>query len=126
MHDPHHDPVQLEFQDLPYTEWISQRWTYDHAPFADWPTLPSDVDQVRQVLEGETVGRGGLWLLTPSQLYFVRQLNGGIPTAVEFINISDSLELSITSESYLAPMLADSFFLVTPGNISCVDCSKAK
>ena len=117
---------QQKFQDLPYTEWISQRWTYDHTPYADWPTLPSNIDQIQQVLEGEMVGSGGLWILTSSQLYFVRLLNGGLPAAVEMINISDSMELSITSKSYLAPVLANSFFLVTPSNITYVDCSKVE
>ena len=124
IHDHHVEQVKLEFQDLPYTEWISQRWTYNSEPYADWPTLPSDIDEIHQMVEGEMDGRGGLWLLTPSQLYFVRGLNGGPPTGVEVFNISKTMDLSVTPESYLAPMLAFSFFLITPDNITYIDCSK--
>jgi len=114
----------VEFRDLPYTEWISQRWTYPNASFSDWPSLPQQVDNIQQLAEGEMMGMGGLWLLTSSQLYFVRYLNGGSPDRVEFTPISGFLDLDITAESYLAPMMPSSFFLVTSGNITYVDCSR--
>ena len=114
----------MVFKDLPYTEWISQRWTYHNDSFADWPSLPPQVDRIQQLTEGEMMGKGGLWLLTSTQLYFVRHLNGGSPDRAEFTLISKFLELDITSESYLAPLMPSSFFLVTPGNITYVDCSR--
>ena len=101
---------------------MSQRWTYSETPFSDWPSLPPEVDEIKQLVEGEMIGKGGMWLLTSSQLFFVRYLNGGSPDRVRFTNIGVDLDIDITPESYLAPKMSNSFFLVTPGNITYVDC----
>lgn len=124
IHDkPPSEPQPYFFQDLPYTEWISQRWTYQDAPFADWPTLPDEIDDIQQLVAGKLGGSSGLWLLTDSQLFFVRGLHGGSPEAVEFLNVSQQLDLDVTVDSYVASKFDSYLYLISSYNITYLDCS---
>ncbi len=126
VHDkPSLSPIHY-FDDLEYTEWVSQRWTFDKSPFADWPTLPAEVDNVQQIVSGKLGSSGGLWLLTDQQLFFVYNLHRGVPENVRFVNISQELDLEVTVDSYIATKYGNSLFLLNTYNASYLDCSQAK
>lgn len=114
------------FEDLQYTEWVSQRWTFQDSPFADWPMLPAEIDNVRQIVSGKLGGSGGLWLLTDQQLFFVHSLHGGAPEHVRFVNISQDLDLEVTGDTYIASKYGYSLYLLNSYNASHLDCSQAK
>ena len=113
----------MYFEDLPYTEWRSQRWTYHDQPFADWPSLPEDVDHIRQLVTGKLGGSSGLWLLTESQLFFVHGLHGSHPERAEFQNISMELDVEVTEDSYVATKLDSSLYVFSSFNVTYMDCS---
>ena len=116
-------PMGPYFQDLPYTEWISQRWTYHETPFANWPTLPPEILEIQQILAGKIGSSDGLWLLSYSELYFVHGLNGSVPTDVVFLNISEELDLEITPNSYIFSTFSSTLYVITSQNITYLDCS---
>ena len=122
----HHQPNE-SFYDYPYTEWLSQRWTYHNQPFSNWPALPSYVGSIRQIAHGCVGGEEGLWLLDDSALYFALNLDGGDPASVKFLNISDSLGIEVEEGSQIA--VADEgsgVYVITPANISFLDCSRER
>ena len=126
VHD-HPPPTPIHyFEDLEYTEWISQRWTFQDSPFADWPMLPVEIDNVRQMVSGQLGGSGGLWMLTDQQLYFVYNLHGKSTENVQLVNVSQDLNLDITAETYLASKYGYSLYLLSSYNASYLDCSEAK
>ncbi len=69
-------------------------------------------------------GSGGLWLLTDSQLYFVHGLHGGLTEDVNFVNISEYLEIEVSPESYLVSQLDSALLIISPDNITLLDCSQ--
>lgn len=111
------------FQDLPYTEWVSQRWTYQDSTFStDWPSFPEEIDSVRQMVAGKVGGASGLWLLTESQLFFARNMYGGSPESAKFDNISQQLDLDVSLDSFIVPRLNSDLYLVSSFNVTYLDC----
>ena len=103
---------------------MSQRWTYQDHQFADWPTLPEEIDHVQQLVAGKLGGASGLWLLTDSQLFFVHGLHGSHPERVEFLNVSQGLDLDVTVDSYVATRPDSSLYLFSSYNVTHLDCSR--
>ena len=121
---PEHPKPKDSSYDLPYTEWLSQRWTYHDQPFSNWPTLPSYVGSLRQIAHGSVDGEEGVWLLSETALYFALCLDGGDPGDVEFLNISSSVGMEIQEGSQIAVSGVNSgVYVITPTNISFLDCS---
>lgn len=77
---------------------------------------------MQQLVGGVMGGASGLWLLTNSQLYFVRGLHGTRPEGVEFLNVS--LELEVTLDSYMAWKFGSGLYLISSYNASYLDCSQ--
>ncbi len=110
---------QLHFQDLPYTEWIAKRWTYNDAPFADWPSLPSFINNITQISSGTIGKRRGVWVLTDSDLFF----GTNFYEDVEFLNVSETIGLSVSAGSMVTVATGGEVYLATPINITLLDCS---
>ena len=122
-----HEPPkpQYKFVDLPYTEWISQRWIYDaDAPFSNWPSLPPTVKTVQQVTSGALSYRNGVWLLTDSELVFVDNLKSHKPGNVNFYNVTEELDIEIQMGNRVIMMNNGKLFLVTEETIFLLDCSQ--
>lgn len=113
----------LQFYDNLYTEWISDRWTYDFDPFSDWPTLPDYILDVHQIVSGQVDNKKGIWLLDPEGLYFVYGFESGNTDDVSFVNISENLDISVHENSQVSLRSHDSLFLISPDNITMLDCS---
>lgn len=113
----------LKFSDRPYTEWRATRWTYHDQPFADWPTLPASMTEVVQISHGSLGKTEGFWLLTDADLVFVRKLTS-LSSEVEFLNVSQTLSLTVTKGSRVAADMAGMVYLVSPDNITLLDCSE--
>lgn len=64
-----------------------------------------------------------MWFLTNSSLYFVLNLDGGSPERVQFISISDGLEVDIVPDSQLAVDMSQSVYIATPDNVTLLDCA---
>ena len=116
---------QYSFVDLPYTEWISQRWTYDKdAPFSDWPSLPPTIKTIQQVASGSLSYRSGVWLLTDSELVFTDNLKSHDPATVEFYNVTEELDIKVELGNRVVMMDSGRLFLVTLKTIYLLDCSQ--
>lgn len=119
----HLPPVR--FYDNPYTEWISQRWTYGPEQFADWPKLPERVGTIRQVVGGHVDGQEGVWLLDSTSLYFVLGFGSSSPENVQFLNMSDNLDLNITNNTYLTLLDKEKLYLISPYEVVLLNCSQS-
>jgi hypothetical protein len=122
-----HPPSKPEYKfvDLPYTEWISQRWTYGaDAPFSDWPSLPQTVQTIQQVASGTLTNRNGVWLLTDSQLVFVDNLQSRDSTIVAFYNVTEELGIEIGTGDRIITMTNGRLLLVTSDMFYLLDCSQ--
>ena len=123
MHD--HPAPQYKFVDLPYTEWISQRWTYEaDAPFSNWPSLPSNIESIQQIASGSLSYRKGVWLLTDSELIFVDNLKSHNPDEVKFYNVTEVLGIEIQLGSRLVVIESGRLFLITLEAVYLLDCSQ--
>ena len=112
--------------DLPYTEWISQRWTYKSiAPFSNWPSLPSNVQTIQQIASGSVAFRNGVWLLTDSELIFVDNLKSHNPDEVRFFNVTEALGIEVQLGSRLIVIESGRLFLTTSETIYLLDCSQS-
>ena len=120
---PPPSPPPLHFADSPYTEWMSQRWTYSNDNFSDWPSLPPFIDTIQQVSSGSLGGEPGTWFLTNSSLFFALNLDGTDPESVQFVDIGDDLEIEVVQGSRVATDAGETVFLATPYNVSLLDCS---
>ena len=111
------------FYDHPYTEWISQRWTYHGQNFSNWPSLPNYIDSVDQVLSGKVDGEPGVWLLSGAELYFAVGLGGDRDP--QFFNISGLSGITAEPNASRLSQTAssDGLFVITPLNITLLDCS---
>ena len=65
-----------------------------------------------------------MWFLTDDGLYFVLNLDGGDPDGVEFIGISDDLEIEVAPDSHLAVDVSESVYLATPYNVTLLECAR--
>lgn len=120
-----HTQPQYKFVDLPYTEWISQRWTYNaDAPFSNWPSLPPTIKEIQQVTSGSLSYRNGVWLLTDSELVFVDNLKSHNPTDVKFYNVTEELDIEIQLGSRVVTVNNGRLFLVTIEAVFLLDCSQ--
>ena len=113
---------ELKFQDLPYTEWRATRWTYHDQTFAGWPTLPTSIANISQITHGTLGKTEGFWLLTDTELYFVRNFSS-LSTKVEFVNVSQTLDLMVTEGSMVAVDNGGKVYLATSENITLLDCT---
>ena len=66
----------------------------------------------------------GVWFLTDSRLLFVRNLTGKDPRDVVFVNVSSSIGLEVGNKSRIAADVYQRLYLVTPTNVTLLDCSK--
>ena len=132
LNDTHIQPTvhtpskpQYKFVDLPYTEWISQRWTYSaDAPFSDWPSLPPTIQTIQQVASGTMDNRNGVWLLTDSELIFVDNLQSHDSTKVNFYNVTEELGIDIEMGNRVVTMTNGRLLLVTSEVVYLLDCSR--
>ena len=115
-------PSPVQFYDSPYTEWISQRWTYNDQNFSDWPSLPGDVDEIQQIVHGNVMNKGGVWFLTQSKLLFVSGL-GGDPKEVTFLDVGGGLGLEIEENSSIAVDILHGVYITTPFEVVLLNCS---
>ena len=124
MHPP--SKPEYKFVDLPYTEWISQRWTYSaDAPFSNWPSLPPTIQAIQQVASGTLGVRNGVWLLTDSQLVFVDNLQSRDSTRVAFYNVTEELGIEVEMGNRIITMTNGRLLLVTSDVVYLLDCSQA-
>lgn len=115
----------LHFFDSPYTEWISQRWTLSTKQnFSNWPSLPPYINSIQQISSGNLGGDQGLWFLTNSTLYFALNLDGGPPELVQFIDLSEGLEIDILPDSRIAVDITETLYVATPYNVTMLECSE--
>ena len=122
---PNHPKPEYKFVDLPYTEWISQRWMYDaEAPFSDWPSLPPTIKTIQQVTSGSLSYRNGVWLLTDSELVFMDNVKSHDPSRIEFYNVTEELDIEVQLGSRVVMMDGGRLFLVTLKTIYLLDCSQ--
>ena len=123
----HDNPVpHYKFVDLPYTEWISQRWTYESdAPFSNWPFLPSNIKTIQQMASGSVAYRNGIWLLTDSELIFVDNLKSCDPDEVRFFNVTEVLGIEVEIGSRLVVIESGRLFLTTSKTVYLLDCSQS-
>ena len=84
------------------------------------------MDTIQQVAHGAIGKAVGVWLVTESQLLFAENLNGTEPTAVEYLNISDNLGLVVMRNSHVAVDLGYKVYLITPENVTLLDCSQTE
>lgn len=124
MHPP--SKPEYKFVDLPYTEWISQRWTYSaDAPYSDWPSLPPTVQTIQQIASGTMANRKGVWLLTDSELIFIDNLQSRNPSTVAFFNVTEELDITIQKGNRIITMTNGRVLLITLEAIYLLDCSQA-
>ena len=64
-----------------------------------------------------------MWFLTEDGLYFVLNLDGGDPDQVEFIDISDDLEIDVVPGSQLAVDVSEMVYIATPYNVTLLECA---
>ena len=57
--------------------------------------------------------------MTEEQLFFARNFQ----TKVEFLNVSEALDLEVSAGSMVAMGTKEQVYLVTPENITLLDCS---
>ena len=123
--DHHKAPPPLRFYDSPYTEWLSQRWTYSDGNFSDWPSLPGDVAEIKQIVQGSVGNEGGVWFLTQSKLLFVTGL-GGDPKEVRFRDVGGGLGLEIEENSRIAVDISHGVYVTTPFQVVLLNCSGSR
>lgn len=112
--------------DLPYTEWISQRWTYkSDAPFSNWPSLPSNIKTIQQIASGSVAYRNGVWLLTDSELIFVDNLKSHNVDEVTFFNVTEALGIEVQPGSRMIVIESGRLFLTTSETIYLLACSQS-
>ena len=121
-HPPSTPP--LHFVDAPYTEWMSQRWTHFGDNFSDWPSLPPFINGIQQISSGKLGGEQGVWFLTDDSLYFALNLDGGDPGRVQFVDISDGLDMGLATGSQIAVDLNQLVYVATPYNVTLLNCSQ--
>lgn len=121
-----HKYLPVRFYDNPYTEWIAQRWTYGSSEkgLPDWPELPEYIGTLRQVVGGVVDGQEGVWLLDSTSLYFVLGFGSASRENVQFLNMSDNLDLNITNNTYLTLIDKESLFLLSPDDVVLLNCSQ--
>ena len=125
VHDKPTPEPRHYFEDLPYTEWISQRWTYHDSELAtDWPSLPEEVDQIRQLVFGKVGGVGGLWVLTETQLFFATGMFDTGQKGARFENVSQQLELEVSPDTYIIRRWDTHLYLVSAFNLTYLDCTQ--
>lgn len=82
------------------------------------------MDTIQQLMHGNVDGQAGVWLLTESQLLFAVNLCDGDAAEVQFLNISADLELEIEENSRIAAYSASRVYVVTPVEVTLLDCSE--
>ena len=81
---------------------------------------------MEQVVSGKLGGLGGVWMLTDQQLFFVLGLHGGPTENVQFVNISQKMDLEVTGDTYIASKFGSSLYFFSSFNVSYLDCSLAE
>ncbi len=114
----------VQLNDDIYTEWLSQRWTYDAHEFSNWPSLPEYIDKIEQVVSGEINGKQGVWLLDTEGLYFMYDIDGVSFEDVALVNISDNLDLYINEGTKICLRSYDSLYVVVQDHVTLLDCSQ--
>ena len=66
-----------------------------------------------------------MWLLDSTSLYFVLGFGSSSPETVQFLNMSDNLDLNITNNTYLNLLDKEKLYLISPYEIALLNCSQS-
>lgn len=96
---------------------------YYNQTLYGWDQLPEYISGVVQMSTGDVNNdHDVVWILTEDDLFYSHNLGTSL---TRFRNISSYLDLWITEDSVIAPQPGGHLWVITPENITFLNCSRS-